>query len=92
MPDKTLKNYGPNLRILDGGGISLDRALPYQLKLDEYGGEHKKILETFCFVPTLGILALPFTDLNKVIILQVGPIQKCAPALPSDFVNKQSLN
>ena len=32
-----LKNYSRNngFRILDGGGISLDRPLPYQLKIDE---------------------------------------------------------
>ena len=40
MPDRTLKNYRPysrnnGFRILDGGGISLDRPLPYQLKIDE---------------------------------------------------------
>ena len=33
-----LKNYSRNngFRILDGGGITLDHPLPYQLKLDEY--------------------------------------------------------
>ena len=28
---------------------------------------------------------------GKVIIIQVGSIRKCAPALPSNFVNKQSV-
>ena len=32
-----------------------------------------------------------FTD-SKVIIIQVGSIRKWAPALTSDFANKQSLN
>ena len=42
MPDKILKNYRPGLRILDGGGFSLDRPLPYQLKVD-YSGYHSGI-------------------------------------------------
>ena len=29
---------------------------------------------------------------SKVIIIQVGSIRKCAPALPSNFVNKQSVS
>ena len=37
MPDKILKNYRPKFRILDGGGFSLDRPLPYQLKVDYNG-------------------------------------------------------
>ena len=41
MPDKILKNYRPKsrngFRILDGGGLSLDRPLPYQLKVDYNG-------------------------------------------------------
>ena len=40
MPDRTLKISRNNgFRILDNGGIRLDRPLPYQLKLNEYGSE-----------------------------------------------------